>query len=60
MKLVKDKLDSYVKKEIFSWNDIPGNLDESNKLKHFLKENYNTDWVGSVTQSFKLILYIQK
>ena len=45
MKLVKSKLDSYVKEEVFNWIDIKQNEAEGNKLRQFLKESYKVDWI---------------
>jgi hypothetical protein len=45
MKMVEKKLNTFVKEEVFTWNDITKNNSEDNRLKSFLKEYYRVDWI---------------
>jgi KAP family P-loop domain len=45
MKMVEKKLNTFVKKEVFTWDNITKDNSEDNRLKSFLKEHYRVDWI---------------
>jgi hypothetical protein len=46
MRFIENKLRAYVKGEVVRWDNILDNgSSDSNRLKHFLKENFQANWI---------------
>jgi hypothetical protein len=47
--LQKDNVESLsqIDEYLFKWNDIPGNIQETNKLKQYLLTHYNVPWINN-------------
>lgn len=47
--LQKDNIEhlTYIDEYLFNWNEIPGNLQETNKLKQYLSTAYTINWLNN-------------
>jgi predicted KAP-like P-loop ATPase len=48
MKLVEYKLNHPIENDTFAWDNIVGNSYDSIRLKSFLRDNYNINWIDNI------------